>query len=683
VSRIFPELDGVVAPAPTQTATPLAPGRAPARNAMPVAPVSRSDGAPSAGSRGGHHASQQHASQQHGMTPSDQGRSLQSGERSCVVGGVASMKRFDTLLGLSANGGCHVVSVRAFREGYMELEVVGGAISRTTVTFTPLEMGERFVSTEHFAIGYLGRDPDEALVDLLHLAQKRLEKVSLLQLLKVILMDPGKRVEEGRAGASGAKKESDGQQGDDPVDMLKSLVQVYGSNEAWANFFADKEQQRNFCHNVSGSIVMIGHEDLECHYATPPTNDGSLSFFNYPKLNERYVPDAAERAVEQHSDDPSYLISDLGDLDIIKGGAKKLDRALDSILEHDKKPDMVVVRATCVPIVIGDDMEGSVERFKKKTGLPVIYLDNIADQHASPFRDVFRAVKSDPAFKSPDKISGSINLLGFPREAEVAPLIEFLSGLGITVNCRVLPEVDVKVMRRYTRAELAVLFDTSLYDSSYREIVGDIELPSIRPTAPYGVRHTRQWLWEVASALGRGSEEFEAAWAAKARTFEPEWERLRTQVAGYRLGFVLDDERIRCLREPRLWMGIPILDVLKEMGFGIDLLVRVPGGMGAPAMEQEAIRRLGDLAGEGVRIAAFSTPDELGRLLAASDANAFYSDIYFDRRLTRSGKAQFSTKVFQMGTEGAIQGLKQLLSVCRMPFYRKYASFLGPGAFHA
>jgi hypothetical protein len=153
-----------------------------------------------------------------------------------------------------------------------------------------------------------------------------------------------------------------------------------------------------------------------------------------------------------------------------------------------------------------------------------------------------------------------------------------LASLGITVNCRILPEVDVAVMRRYTRAELAVLFDTSLYDSSYREIVGDIELPSIRPTAPYGVRHTRQWLWEVASSLGRSREAFEAAWDGVARSFDEEWARLRKQAVGYRLGFVVDEQRLQMFAEPRLWMGIPILDVLREMGFGLELLVRVGQG---------------------------------------------------------------------------------------------------------
>jgi hypothetical protein len=148
-------------------------------------------------------------------------------------------------------------------------------------------------------------------------------------------------------------------------------------------------------------------------------------------------------------------------------------------------------------------------------------------------------------------------------------------------------------------------------------------------------------------------------------------------VAGYRLGFVVDEARIRLFAEPRLWMGIPILDVVKEMGFGLDPFVRVTPGHDQRRGDADATKMLGQLGGEGARVSAFSTPDALGKLLCASEAQAFYSDLYFDRRLTRSGKGQFSTQVFQMGVEGAIETLKQLLAVCRMPFYRKYAAHLG------
>jgi hypothetical protein len=570
-------------------------------------------------------------------------------------------------------GECHVVSARVFADDHLEMELLGGGIPRTNVFVLKPDQQQVYARTPHFGLAYKGKEGGEILHAILERAARRLEKATLQNLRKVILMDPEKRLETGTGGGGGDGLEADG--GD--ADRLRSLVQAYGSSVAWCNFFADKEQQRNFCSNLSGSILAIGHEDLECHYATPATGDGTVSFFNYPPVHERHRAKGAERPdIDQLLEDPQYMISDLGDLDIIKGGAKKLDRALDSILEFKKKPEMVLVRATCVPIVIGDDMEGSVDRFRKKSGLEVIYLDNIADEHSTPFKSTFTKVKNAPEFVNPTKVPGSINLVGFPRESETAPLEAFLGRLGITVNIRLLPDVDVKLMRQYRQAEVAVLFDTVLYDGAYKELIGDVDLKTVRPAAPFGIRRTRQWLLEIAEFLGR-AEQFDAVWAETFGNRLEQWETMKKEAAGYRLGFVVDAARARLLREPRQLMGLPVVSVLEEMGFGVDVLVRTP-----PAKPEDAAKILGDVGSDTVRVLPFSTPADLAARLQESDALAFYSEVFFDRRLTRSGKGQFSAQHFQMGIDGAFKTLQSLLSICRMPFYRKYSGYLGK-AFHA
>ena len=53
--------------------------------------------------------------------------------------------------------------------------------------------------------------------------------------------------------------------------------------------------------------------------------------------------------------------------------------------------------------------------------------------------------------------------------------------------------------------------------------------------------------------------------------------------------------------------------------------------------------------------------------------------MFFDWRISRAGKARFSSKDFEMGLGGALRTLKRLLSVCRLPFYRRYRPHLGGG----
>lgn len=599
-----------------------------------------------------------------------------------LVGGPWSAAKFSQLLGLpgpfTAEGGCRVGAARAFSDGRIELDLTGGGIPARTLWFRPKAGAGTPDAEAGFEIGTQGEADHDGLRMILGQAGHRLRHLDLRQLRKVLLVDPAKRLEfSAPAGPpqGGAERHPGPDEGKDPKDMLKSLVQVYGSSESWYNFFADKEQQRNFCFNFAGSVLRIGHEDLECHYATPPVGDGSVSFFNYPRVHERHNP--AEQDPGKASERPAEntagpeLLSDLQDLDIIKGGAKKLDRLLDGIAERENKPDMVIVRATCVPIVIGDDMEGSVERFKGKSDVPIVFLDNIANQFATPFRETFAKLRDDPGFQNPEKRPGSVNLVGFPRVAEMAPLLSFLEDeLGIAINCRVVPEVDLKAMKRFKAADLSVMFDTELYARTYQDVFEGIDLRSIRPPAPYGVAGTRRWLGEIAAAVGRESG-FEAAWDGRYSRVAERWESLKREAGGYRLGYVVDGERIRMLTDPRKATGIPMVAMLKEMGFAVDFLVFV-GDKPRP----EAHKAL-ESASERHRVTTFRTPAELESLLKASDAQAFYSEVFFDRRLTRCGKSQFSVQMFQMGLEGAVATLDRLLSVCRMPFYRKYGTFLG------
>jgi len=49
---------------------------------------------------------------------------------------------------------------------------------------------------------------------------------------------------------------------------------------------------------------------------------------------------------------------------------------------------------------------------------------------------------------------------------------------------------------------------------------------------------------------------------------------------------------------------------------------------------------------------------------------------FLTKQLTRNGKGQFSFSTFEMGLQGAVRTLERLVTVCRLPFYRKYAKYL-------
>ena len=64
--------------------------------------------------------------------------------------------------------------------------------------------------------------------------------------------------------------------------------------------------------------------------------------------------------------------------------------------------------------------------------------------------------------------------------------------------------------------------------------------------------------------------------------------------------------------------------------------------------------------------------------LRASRAAAFYSDVFFDDRLTRAGKQIFSLRDVGMGLTGAVETAERLLARCANPFLRRYGAWLSP-----
>ncbi|MDD5305469.1 MAG: hypothetical protein PHS14_20405, partial [Elusimicrobia bacterium] len=120
------------------------------------------------------------------------------------------------------------------------------------------------------------------------------------------------------------------------------------------------------------------------------------------------------------------------------------------------------------------------------------------------------------------------------------------------------------------------------------------------------------------------------------------------------------------LLELRYGHGAPLATMVAEMGFGIDLVYYDRHG------EEPALPS----ALKDARVSVFRSPWELERALREIDSAAVYSDIYFDWRISRAGKARFASKDFEMGLEGARRTFEKLLPLCRLPFYRQYASHL-------
>ncbi|MEQ1919549.1 MAG: nitrogenase component 1, partial [Elusimicrobiota bacterium] len=278
----------------------------------------------------------------------------------------------------------------------------------------------------------------------------------------------------------------------------------WGDAERWRQFFADREFARNRDAGMrfSGPVFWVHHGDIECRYSTPSFDEGLVSFLNLPCVS---FPGERVRSESRGG----YGETDLKESDIIGGGLESLDAVLKAA--EGGGCEIVVVNATCVPVLIGDDWRMVVEKSRRRSGLEVHYNSPSAGQNLDMVKVFFDRLKKDPVFLATKPEPGVVNLIGFPDTVARRELEELLAKAGVEVNLSILPYLDYDQARRFGRASVQVLYPSQAYAGLYESLLSGSSSRRISPPAPYGLVATRRWLREVCAAAGVGAERADAA----------------------------------------------------------------------------------------------------------------------------------------------------------------------------
>jgi len=571
-----------------------------------------------------------------------------------LEGGAQALQTWCQLLGIdglaSGDRRLRLRSVQLrLEDARIELRLEGRRIGSTVVRLHPRRVQDE--ARLQVAVTLAGVIQNDAVQQLLSYVHERLAPAPYETLIRAVRRDPETRPLQA--------SDTPPTESPDEQRFTHSLVHTVGGTDAWHVFHAELEQLRNFNHFLGGNILVVRHQDLECCFATPEPRDDRLSFFNYGTYHVAHQAGAQEHATSEAWAD---LTTDLQEIDVIRGGTARVEALLDRVAQHTEKPELVIVRTSCVPAVIGDDLTQVAARFEERSGVTTVVLDNLADEEADSFSVLLQRLHATPEDAESGDCVRRINLVGFPVEREMNRLVQLLAQLGVEVNARMVPEVRLDVIRRLKRAELQIFFDSQLYRSTFRQIRGIADIRAHYTVPPYGREGSRRWLADIARELGITADVdavFVPAWAP----FSAAWDQLKTRAQNHRLGFVLNRRAVELLRKPALTVGVPVLEMIQEMGFGLELLL------------YDDVAEPTDLPGSQAR---FSTPDKLATLLRESRTAAFYSELYYDRRLSRTGKAQFSIADFALGLGGAVATLRRLLQICELPFYRRHGIALGP-----
>lgn len=451
-----------------------------------------------------------------------------------------------------------------------------------------------------------------------------------------------------------------------PPPYSRWMMWTWGVEDQWRQFFANPELELNSAKPLLRDAAFIVQKELECFFVEARSDDGAASFFNHPWPD--HCSNVLPLPFELRRLGSRQIVSDIKDGEIILGSARKMESAMSGLAADPGSTELAVFLTSCPAVVIGDDNAAVIERFRRRSGIPTLSPDRDADQHTDLLGELFALAGKTPR---PARAPGRrVNLVGFPRDRALGELSSLLGELGITVNSVVLPEFDRESIARYPDADLQVVTPHRAYEGLHAAIMGKLDVPSLTLEAPYGMEGTRRWLGELAKFFDRQSL-FDEVWGARWEAARPGWETLRRRAGEHALGFVCDAQRLALLRDGRWSAGIPLPPVIREMGLGLHWLLWCGcGGGGANA------HPLPDDSKERETIRRFHSPAELAALLRERPADAVYSDIFFDARLSRAGKSQFSLPFFEPGIAGAARTLERLLGACRMPLYKDYARYL-------
>ncbi len=355
---------------------------------------------------------------------------------------------------------------------------------------------------------------------------------------------------------------------------------------------------------------------------------------------------------------------------VLADGEELFEDHLLAILE-ERRPRLGIAVTACLPKMLGDSVESVVDRVEEATGVPFVVVEcNVSMLESySMFWD--RLLKKFPhvAERSPEP---SVNLLGFGHEGarDLEEIGSLLARTGMGVNQKVMPAFDPLTLPDLGRGWLNVMRPSLQAHEGFKSASAHLRAPLIAPPAPCGVEGTFRWLNAVRSACGM-SALGSAECARLLDDLGPWWESLREQASGHRLGVILGLDELQS-RLGKINRGIAWLEVLHEMGFGVDLLV-LSHGQASPAADR--LLAPACLTGPRHRVTVLSTEDELRAAMTSSDCALVYSDRFRDWRASASGKGVFSTSDLELGLAGACRSAARLLERCNSPFHRRYRAY--------
>jgi nitrogenase molybdenum-iron protein alpha chain len=289
--------------------------------------------------------------------------------------------------------------------------------------------------------------------------------------------------------------------------------------------------------NSLRSAVVIMHGPIGCGSCSIGQVGGSQTF---------------KRLRDPNAEGLIWLNTNLDEADVISGGEDKLRDAI-RYADKEFRPEIIMVLVSCVPSLIGDDVDAIVAELQEETAIvifPVHCAGFKTKVMATAYDDVYHGilrtltrppVRRDDQRTVPDdwsdiqrkyRDSRTVNILNvamMSRQDELE-LERLLTALELKV--RFLPCFSEAEDFRYAVESALNVSVCGTHDDYYSEHIKTLyNIPLLIDTMPVGRRNTGRWLLRIAEHFGLEAEANRLI-AAESAALDKALEKIRPELRG-------------------------------------------------------------------------------------------------------------------------------------------------------
>jgi len=312
--------------------------------------------------------------------------------------------------------------------------------------------------------------------------------------------------------------------------------------------------------------------------------------------------------------------TDLSEMDVIHGGEKKLEKALDELIDH-YSPKACFVYATCIIGVIGDDVEAVCKKISKSKNIPVIpvhsegFKGTKKDGYKAACDALMKIVDLGAASADNDNDENydfSINILGdFNLAGEIWIIKEYYKKMGIKVVSVMTGDGRIADIKNACKAKLNVVQCSGSVTFLAKEMEKKYGIPFIR-VSYFGIEDMSAALYDVADFFNK-----EHIMIRTKNLVKNELDNILPEIRDYRKKL---NGKKAAIYVGGAFKAISLIKALRHLGIKTEIV-------GSQTGNQEDYKLIESLCDDGTIIVDDTNPIELSNFVKKKGVDIFIGGV--------------------------------------------------------